>query len=425
MADTFGTRIKHAWNAFVQPNKEPFADPSVGASYGVRPDRVRLTLGNERSAIASLYLRLALDVASADWRHIRVDQNGRYQGDIPGPLSDCLTLEGNVDQSAFALKLDIALSMFDAGAIAVVPVDTTLNPKDSASYKINTMRVGRITNWYPRHVRVRLYDDRPNFGVFQEVTLPKDQVAIIENPFYTVMNEQNSTLKRLIRKLNLLDAVDEDGVQGKLDIIIQLPYTVKHETRQEQADKRRKDIEFQLSNSKYGVAYIDGTERITQLNRPVDNNLLAKIQDLRQDLYGQLGLTQEVIQGTADEKTMLAYYNGTIAPILTAIIEEFTRKFLTKTARSQGQRIRFFRDPFKLVPVEQLAEIADKFTRNKIATSNELRAVIGWAPSDDPSADKLENSNLNQPTTEGGETPDEQEDVRLQRVRDESGPEVQ
>ena len=425
MADTFGTRIKHAWNAFVKPNKEAFADPPVGASYGVRPDRVRLTLGNERSAIASLYLRLALDVASADWRHIRVDQNGRYQGDIPGPLSDCLTLEGNVDQSAFALKLDIALSMFDAGAIAVVPVDTTLNPKDSASYKINTMRVGRITNWYPRHVRVRLYDDRPNFGVFQEVTLPKDQVAIIENPFYTVMNEQNSTLKRLIRKLNLLDAVDEDGVQGKLDIIIQLPYTVKHETRQEQADKRRKDIEFQLSNSKYGVAYIDGTERITQLNRPVDNNLLAKIQDLRQDLYGQLGLTQEVIQGTADEKTMLAYYNGTIAPILTAIIEEFTRKFLTKTARSQGQRIRFFRDPFKLVPVGQLAEIADKFTRNKIATSNELRAVIGWAPSDDPSADKLENSNLNQPTTEGGETPDEQEDVRLQRVRDESGPEVQ
>ncbi len=425
MADTFGTRIKHAWNAFVQSDKEPFAGPSVGASYGVRPDRVRLTLGNERSAIASLYLRLALDVASADWRHIRVDQNGRYQGDIPGPLSDCLTLEGNVDQSAFALKLDIALSMFDAGAIAVVPVDTTLNPKDSASYKINTMRVGRITNWYPRHVRVRLYDDRPNFGVFQEVTLPKDQVAIIENPFYTVMNEQNSTLKRLIRKLNLLDAVDEDGVQGKLDIIIQLPYTVKHETRQEQADKRRKDIEFQLSNSKYGVAYIDGTERITQLNRPVDNNLLAKIQDLRQDLYGQLGLTQEVIQGTADEKTMLAYYNGTIAPILTAIIEEFTRKFLTKTARSQGQRIRFFRDPFKLVPVNQLAEIADKFTRNKIATSNELRAVIGWAPSDDPSADKLENSNLNQPTTEGGETPDEQEDVRLQRVRDESGPEVQ
>lgn len=411
MADTFGTRIKHAWNAFTQRDKEPFAGPSVGASYGVRPDRVRLTLGNERSAIASLYLRLALDVASADWRHIRVDQNGRYQGDIPGPLSDCLTLEGNVDQSAFALKLDIALSMFDAGAIAVVPVDTTLNPKDSTSYKINTMRVGRITNWYPRHVRVRLYDDRPNFGVFQEVTLPKDQVAIIENPFYTVMNEQNSTLKRLIRKLNLLDAVDEDGVQGKLDIIIQLPYTVKHETRQEQADKRRKDIEFQLSNSKYGVAYIDGTERITQLNRPVDNNLLAKIQDLRQDLYGQLGLTQEVIQGTADEKTMLAYYNGTIAPILTAIIEEFTRKFLTKTARSQGQRIRFFRDPFKLVPVEQLAEIADKFTRNKIATSNELRAVIGWVPSDDPSADKLENSNLNQPTTEGGETPDEQEDV--------------
>ena len=425
MADTFGTRIKHAWNAFVQPNKEPFAGPSVGSSYGARPDRVRLTLGNERSAIASLYLRLALDVASADWRHIRVDQNGRYQGDVPGPLSDCLTLEGNVDQSAFALKLDIALSMFDAGAIAVVPVDTTLNPKDSASYKINTMRVGRITNWHPRHVRVRLYDDRPNFGVFQEVTLPKDQVAIIENPFYTVMNEQNSTLKRLIRKLNLLDAVDEDGVQGKLDIIIQLPYTVKHETRQEQADKRRKDIEFQLSNSKYGVAYIDGTERITQLNRPVDNNLLAKIQDLRQDLYGQLGLTQEVIQGTADEKTMLAYYNGTIAPILTAIIEEFTRKFLTKTARSQGQRIRFFRDPFKLVPVGQLAEIADKFTRNKIATSNELRAVIGWVPSDDPSADKLENSNLNQPTTEGGETPDEQEDVRLQRVRDESGPEVQ
>ena len=309
------------------------------------------------------------------------------------------------------MKLDIALSLFDEGVIAVVPVDTSINPRDSASYQIRTMRVGRITAWFPRKVRVRLYNDK--LGIFQEVSVDKDKTAIIENPFYTVMNEPNSTLKRLVRKLNLLDVADEDSVQGKLDMIIQLPYIVKHETRQEQADKRRKDIEMQLSSSKYGVAYIDGTERVTQLNRPVDNNLLAKIQDLRSELYAQLGLTEEIFKGTANEEVMLAYYNGTIAPILTAITEEITRKFLTKTARTQGQTVAFFRDPFKLVPVKDLAEIADKFTRNKIATSNEMRAVIGWLPSDDPSADKLENSNLNQPQDnelpmEGGVVPDEE-----------------
>ena len=411
MVETFTDRLKHAWNAF---SKRPDDSPEsweVGASYGLRPDRTRLTLGNERSAIAALYQRLALDVATADWRHVRLNQNGRFEGEVRSDLNNCLRVEANIDQSAIAMKLDIALSLFDEGVIAVVPVDTSINPRDSASYQIRTMRVGRITAWFPRKVRVRLYNDK--LGIFQEVSVDKDKTAIIENPFYTVMNEPNSTLKRLVRKLNLLDVADEDSVQGKLDMIIQLPYIVKHETRQEQADKRRKDIEMQLSSSKYGVAYIDGTERVTQLNRPVDNNLLAKIQDLRSELYAQLGLTEEIFKGTANEEAMLAYYNGTIAPILTAITEEITRKFLTKTARTQGQTVAFFRDPFKLVPVKDLAEIADKFTRNKIATSNEMRAVIGWLPSDDPSADKLENSNLNQPQDnelpmEGGVVPDEE-----------------
>ena len=416
MVETFTDRLKHAWNAFSKRNDDSLESWDIGASYGYRPDRARLTLGNERSAIAALYQRLAVDVASADWRHVRVNLNGRYLEDVKSELGNCLTVEANIDQSASALKVDIALSLFDEGVIAVVPVDTTVDPKESTSFKIQTMRVGRITAWFPSKVRVRLYNDRT--GTFEDVLVDKRTTAIIENPFYTVMNEPNSTLKRLVRKLNLLDIADEDSVQGKLDMIIQLPYIVKHETRQEQAEKRRKDIEMQLSSSKYGVAYIDGTERVTQLNRPVDNNLLAKIQDLRSELYAQLGLTEEIFKGTASEEAMLAYYNGTIAPILTAITEEFARKFLTKTARSQGQTIRFFRDPFKLVPVADLAEIADKFTRNKIATSNEFRAVIGWTPSDDPSADKLENSNLNQPQDqqpnpqlEGGVTPYEDQEV--------------
>lgn len=412
MAETIGSRFKSAWNAFTKRDPAGREAWDIGASYGVRPDRAKLTLGNEKSAIAALYMRLALDVASADLRHIQVDQNGRYQKDFQSDLTECFTVEANIDQSALAIKIDLALSLFDEGVIALVPVDTTINPSESTSFKIRSMRVGRIVAWFPRHIRVRLYNDRT--GTFQEVLVPKETTAIVENPFYTVMNEPNSTLKRLVRKLNLLDVADEDAVQGKLDMIIQLPYIVKHETRQEQADKRRKDIEMQLSTSKYGVAYIDGTERVTQLNRPVDNNLLAKIQDLRSELYAQLGLTEEIFKGTANESAMLAYYNGTIAPILTAITEELNRKFLTKTARTQGQRIKYFRDPFKLVPVKELAEISDKFTRNKIATSNEIRSIVGWAPSDDPSADRLENSNLNQPQTEpeppeGGEVPDDQE----------------
>ena len=314
-----------------------------------------------------------------------------------------MTLEANVDQSAIAFKIDLALTLFDEGCIAVVPVDTNLDPLKTQSFQVQTMRVGRIIQWYPRHVKVRVWDDRPNQGNFKEIIVPKATTAIIENPLYTVMNEPNSTLKRLVRKLNLLDVADEDAVSGKLDLIIQLPYVVKHETKEQQADKRRKDIEMQLSSSKYGVAYIDGTERVTQLNRPVDNNLLAKIQDLRAELYGQLGLTEEIFKGTANEEAMLAYYSGTINPILTAIMTELSRKFITKTARTQGQRIEYFRDPFKFVTIANMAEIADKFTRNKIATSNEIRSVIGWIPSDDPSADKLENSNLNQPSDPGAE----------------------
>ena len=400
MADSWTDKVRSAWNAFRKPEVVPY---EYGASYGNRPDRVRLSLGNERSAIAALYLRLALDVATTDWKHIRVNQNGRFQEELNTSLNQCLTLEANVDQSAIAFKIDLALTLFDEGCIAVVPVDTNLDPLKTQSFQVQTMRVGRIIQWYPRHVKVRVWDDRPNQGNFKEIIVPKATTAIIENPLYTVMNEPNSTLKRLVRKLNLLDMADEDAVSGKLDLIIQLPYVVKHETKEQQADKRRKDIEMQLSSSKYGVAYIDGTERVTQLNRPVDNNLLAKIQDLRAELYGQLGLTEEIFKGTAKEEAMLAYYSGTINPILTAIMTELSRKFITKTARTQGQRIEYFRDPFKFVTIANMAEIADKFTRNKIATSNEIRSVIGWIPSDDPSADKLENSNLNQPADPGAE----------------------
>lgn len=409
MADSWTNRFRSAWNTFRRRDQVPY---EFGASYGIRPDRARLTLGNERSAIAALYMRLALDVATPDWKHIKTNQSGRFQSEIKSSLNNCLTLEANLDQNAIAFKIDVVLSMFDEGCIAIVPVDADIDPQKSQAFRIDTMRVGHIVSWYPRHVKVRVWDDRPEEGNFKEIIVPKATTVIIENPFYTVMNEPNSTLKRLIRKLNLLDTADEDAVSGKMDLIIQLPYVVKHETKEAQAEKRRKDIEMQLTTSQYGIAYIDGTERITQLNRPIDNNLLAKIQDLRGELYGQMGLTKEIFEGTADESAMLTYYNGTINPILNAITLELTRKFLSKTARTQGQQVTFFRDPFKFVTVKDMAEIADKFTRNKIATSNEIRSVIGWIPSDDPSADKLENSNLNQPASaelmeqpmEGGDT---------------------
>lgn len=393
MAEPFGTRLKHAWNAFV--NRDPTANVSadVGISYGYRPDRIRLNLANERTIISSIYNRIGIDVSSIDVRHVRLDQNGRYTEEIVSGLNECLKVEANVDQSSRAFMLDCVLTMFDVGSIAIVPVDTTLNPLYSGGYDIKSLRVGVITAWYPKHVRVRLYNDRT--GLKEEIVLPKSMVAIIENPLYSVMNEPNSTLKRLVRKLNLLDSIDEMTGSGKLDLIIQLPYVIKTEARREQAETRRKDIEMQLQGSKYGIAYTDGTERITQLNRPAENNLLKQIEYLTNLLYGELGVTAEVFSGTADEKTMINYYNRTVEPVLSAIVDGMKRSFLTKTARSQNQSIMFFRDPFKLVPVSQLADIADKLTRNEILSSNDFRAIIGYKPVDTPQAEELRNKNLN------------------------------
>lgn len=390
---SLGARLKHAWNAFLnQDTKDRLGSYEV--AYGHRPDRVRLTLSNERSIISSIYTRLSIDVASVDIRHVRLDENGRYAEDIDSGLNNCLTLEANIDQGARAFKQDIALTLFDKGVAAIVPVDTTINPSVSGSFDIKTMRVGEIVAWHPKHVRVSVYNEA--VGRREEVTLEKKFVAIVQNPLYSVMNEPNSTLQRLIRKLNLLDVVDEQSSSGKLDLIIQLPYTIRSEARRQQAEQRRKDIEIQLKGSKYGIAYTDATEKITQLNRPAENNLLKQVEYLTNMLYGQLGLTEEIMNGTADEKVMLNYYNRTIEPILSAIVEAMKRTFLTKTARSQGQSIMFFHDPFKLVPVSQMAEIADKFTRNEIATKNEIRQVIGWKPSKDPKADQLRNSNIPQ-----------------------------
>lgn len=389
-------KLKHAWNAFGDQDdsfRTSYSD--WGSSYGIRPDRPRLRVSNERSIISAIYMRLAIDVASIDLRHVRLDEQDRYIEDIKtSGLSNCLSLEANIDQAAQAFIVDSALTMFDEGVIALVPVDTNVSLKDGASVDIQTMRVGKITQWFPRHVRVELYDDRPGEGRRREITLPKASVAIIENPLYQVMNEPNSTLQRLIRKLNLLDAVDEQSSSGKLDMIIQLPYVIKSEARREQAEKRRKDIEFQLKGSQYGIAYTDGTEKITQLNRPAENNLLKTVEYLTEMLYGQLGLTPEIMLGTASEEAMLNYINRTLAPILTAYAQEMKRKFLTKTARTQGQSIEFFRDPFKLVPMKDLAELADKFTRNEIVSSNEFRGFIGMRPSKDPKADMLLNSNM-------------------------------
>ena len=387
-------RLQHAWNAFM--NKDPtYNYQGVGMGYSYRPDRPRLTRGNERSIINSIFNKIALDVASIDIVHCKLDENNRYIETIDSGLNNCLTLEANIDQTGRAFIQDIVMSMLDEGSVAIVPVDTTLNPKDTNSYDIVSMRTGKILAWYPEHVRVQLYNEKT--GKKEELILPKKTVGIIENPLYTVINEQNSTMQRLKRKLALLDMVDEQNSSGKLDLIIQLPYVVKSDARRQQAEKRRKDIEMQLVGSKYGIAYTDGTERITQLNRPVDNNLFTQVESLTSMLYSQLGITQSVLDGTADEKTMLNYYNRSIAPFVDAIVDELKRKFLSKTARTRKQSIQAFRDPFKLVPVNELAEIADKFTRNEILSSNEIRQIIGRKPSKDPKADQLINSNISQP----------------------------
>lgn len=384
-------RLKNAWNIF--KNKDPTENyMSLGPSYAYRPDRMRFSRGNERSIVTAIYNRIAMDVAAMDILHVRTDEDGRFVEVMNSSLNKCLTLEANIDQTARAFIQDVVQSMLDEGCVAMVPVETDDEPEESGNFKIYTMRTGQIMEWYPEHVRVNVYNQAK--GWREEVIMPKSAVAIIENPLFAVVNEPNSTMQRLIRKLNLLDAIDEQTSSGKLDLIIQLPYIIKTEARREQAEKRRQDIERQLSDGKYGIAYTDGTERITQLNRPVENNLMAQIEYLTSMLYSQLGITQSILDGSADEKTMLNYYNRTIEPILSALVGESKRKFLTRTARSQRQTIMYFRDPFKLVPVSEIAEIADKFTRNEIMTSNEIRQKIGMKPSSDPSADELRNKNL-------------------------------
>lgn len=387
-------RFRHGWNAFVNNRDPTYNYHHSGVSYGYRPDRPRLSRGNERSIVTSVYNRIALDVAQIKMQHVRLDDDGRYTETLKTGLNNCLTLEANIDQTGRAFIFDAVMSMMDEGTIALVPIDTTSDPK-TGSYDIETMRVGKILEWHPAHVKVKAYNERT--GNKEDIFMPKRAVAIIENPLFAVINEPNSTMQRLIRKLNLLDAIDEQSGSGKLDLIIQLPYVIKTDARKQQADKRIKDIEDQLRNSPFGIAYTDGTEKITQLNRPVENNLMKQIEYLTSMLYSQLGITAEILNGSADEKTMLNYYDRTIEPIVAAFVDEMKRKFLTKTARTQGQSIAYFRDLFKLVPVGDLAEIADKMTRNEIMTSNEIRQIIGLKPSNDPKADQLVNSNLNQP----------------------------
>ena len=387
-------RLQHAWNAFF--NRDPTSNYRTNEiSYSYRPDRPRLSRGNERSIVTAIYNRIALDVASIDIKHCKLDENGRYVKDMKSGLNECLTVEANMDQTARAFIQDIVISMLDEGVVAVVPVDTTFNPKNTGSYDITSMRTGKILEWSATTVKVKVYNDRT--GQKEDIILPKSMVGIIENPLYSVINEPNSTMQRLIRKLNLLDSIDEQSGAGKLDLIIQLPYIIKTDARRQQAEQRRKEIEMQLAGSKYGIAYTDGTERVTQLNRPVENNLMKQIEYLTSMLYSQLGFHQTILDGTADEKTMLNYTNRTIEPIASAIVDELKRKFLTKTARTQGQSIEFFRNPFRLVPINNIADIADKFTRNEILTSNEIRQIIGMKPSDDPKADQLVNSNIAQP----------------------------
>ena len=391
MEQSFGSRLKHAWNVF--RSRDPTSEfMDTGASYYNRPDRPRFTRGNERSITTSVLNRIALDASAIDILHVRLDKNGRFLEEINSGLNNCLTLSANTDQTGRAFKQDVVMSMLDEGCVAIVPTDTTINPKVTDSYDIETMRVGKIIQWRPQHVQVRLYNEQT--GKKEEIWLPKKMVAIVENPLYAVMNEPNSTMQRLIHKLGLLDITDEQTASGKLDLIIQLPYVIKTDARRQQAENRRKDIEMQLAGSKYGIAYTDGTEKITQLNRSLENNLMKQVEYLTNQLYSQLGITQTILDGTADEKTMLNYYSRTIEPIVSAIADEMKRKFLTKTARTQNQSIEFFRNPFKLVPVNDIAEIADKFTRNEIMTSNEIRQIVGMKPSDDPKADELRNSNI-------------------------------
>lgn len=395
MEMSIGSRLKHAWNAFIT-NRDPTRYiQSLGPGFSSRPDRPRLSRGNERTIVTSIYNRIALDVAGISIKHCRLDDNGRYVSEVNSGLNNCLNLEANIDQTGRAFIQDVVLSMFDEGCVAIVPVDTTLNPKDTNSYDIQTMRTGKIVEWYKHDIKVQIYNDQ--IGEKQEIILPKNQVAIVENPLYAVINEPNATMQRLIKKLRLLDVSDERTLSGKLDLIIQLPYSTRTDVKKEQAERRRETLESQLVDSKYGIAYADATEKIIQLNRSVENNLMSQIEYLTNQLYSQLGLTQSVMDGTADEKTMLNYYNRTIEPIIAAIVDEMKRKFLTKTARTKGQSIMYFKDPFKLVPVNDIAEIADKFTRNEIMTSNEIRQIVGMKPSSDPKADELVNSNISQP----------------------------
>lgn len=393
-----GARLQHAWNAFVNNRDPTIQYRDLGYSYGYRPDRPRFSRGNERSIITAIYNRIAVDVAALRIEHVQLDEDGRYESTLKTGLNNCLTTEANIDQTGRAFIQDVVMSMLDEGCVAIIPVDADTDLNETDSYNILTMRTGKILEWFPAHVRVKAYNDRT--GQKEDILMPKSKVAIIENPLYAVCNEPNSTMQRLIRKLNLLDAIDEQSGSGKLDLIIQLPYVIKTEARRQQAENRRKDIETQLSGSKYGIAYTDGTERITQLNRPVENNLMKQIEYLTSLLYSQLGITQSVMDGTADEKTMLNYNTRAIEPIVSAICDEMRRKFITKTGRTQNKTVAFFRDMFKLVPVAELAEISDKLTRNEIASSNEVRHVLGWKPSKDPKADQLINSNINQSSAE-------------------------
>lgn len=414
------SRLKHAWNAF-QMNRNPtYTNNYYGSSSSTRPDRMRFSRGNERSIVTSIYNRIALDVSQLSFEHVQLDKDGRYSETKTTGLNTCLTLEANLDQTSRAFFQDASLSMFDEGSIALVPIDTNLDPNITGGYDIESIRVGQILTWHPKHIKVRLYNEQT--GIKEDRIIPKSIAAIIENPFYTVMNQSNSTMQRLIRKLSLLDAIDEQSASGKLDLIIQLPYTVKSNLRKQQAEERRKAVEDQLYDSKYGIAYIDSTERVIQLNRPVENNLMSQIEYLQNLLYSQLGITQSILDGSADDKTMLNYYNRIVEPIAAAFVDEMRRKFLTKTARTQGQSIMFFRDPFKLVPVNELAEISDKLTRNEIASSNEMRQTIGWKPSKDPKADELRNKNLNQPESE---LQKDQTSQKLKGIEDKDKEEIQ
>ena len=395
---TISSRIKNAWNTFRNKNPaEEFKAP-IGVSYSYRPDRPRYTGGRDKSIITSLFTRIALDVATLDFKHVELNDDDAFIKEVDSELNNCLKVEANIDQTGRAFMQDVVMSMLDEGVVAIVPVDTTTDPNQTNSYDILSMRTGKIINWYPQHVKVRLYNE--NTGRHEDILLSKHDVGIVENPFYALINERNSVNQRLIRKLALIDITDERVASGKLDLVVQLPYTIKGEARRAQANERRKELEDQLANSKYGIGYIDGTEHITQLNRSVENNLLKNVEYLQSILFSQLGMTQAILDGTADEQTMLNYYSRTIEPIANAIIEEMTRKFLTRTARSQHKAIRYFRDPFKLIPVGQIAEIADKFTRNEVLTSNEIRQKIGIKPSKDPKADQLINSNISQPAEE-------------------------